>query len=136
MNKTCVLLKPDALTRGVVGEILVRFERKGFRMVACKMMNMNEVLLKEHYSHVAHEPFFEELSLYMQMAPVLALVIEGQNVVDIVRAMTGKNMFEAGTIRGDYATSFQRNLIHSSDSNENAQVEISRFFTKEEIFSF
>lgn len=127
-------MKPDAMTRGICGEIFTRFEKKGFRLVACKIMQLDDVLLREHYAHVAHEPFFEELSLYMKMAPVLVAVIAGDNAVEVVRAMTGKNMFEIGTIRGDYATSFQRNILHSSDSKESAEAEILRFFGEDEVF--
>ncbi len=134
MQQTCILMKPDAVTRGICGEILTRFERKNFQLVACKMMKLGDVLLREHYAHVVHEPFFEELSLYMQMAPVLVAVLRGENVVEIVRAMTGKSMLDPGTVRGDYATNFQRNILHSSDSEESAKEEIMRFFQKDEIF--
>lgn len=136
MQRTCILMKPDALTRGICGEILTRFEKKGFRIIACKLMRLDDVLLREHYAHVAHEPFFEELTRYMTMAPVLIAILEGDAVIEMVRIMTGKNMNDVGTVRGEYATSFQRNILHSSDSPENAEAEIARFFHEKEIFQY
>ena len=134
MEHTCVLLKPDAVDRGLCGEIISRFEKKGLHISGCKMMMMNDVLIKNHYAHVAKEDFFEGLQKFMKSAPVLALILSGDNSIEIVRKMSGTTNHEQGTIRGDFAISSQKNIIHSSDSTISADKEIQRFFEPHEIF--
>lgn len=133
MESTCVLLKPDAMKRGLCGQIITRFEDANLRISASKIVRMNDELLEAHYHHVAQEKFFAGLKEFMKSAPVLAIVISGENAIEIVRTMCGKNFEDKGTIRGDFAKNSQQNIIHSSDSKENATIEIERFFNQEEI---
>ncbi len=131
MERTYVMLKPDAVKRGLMGEIISRIERKGYRFADMKLMTLTEEILKEHYAHVADKPFFPGMVEYMTSGPVLAMIVEGENAVAGVRQLMGATKFEdalAGTIRGDYATSTTENLVHGSDSVENAMIEIQRFF--------
>jgi len=130
-EKTFVMLKPDAVTRGLAGEIIARIERKGFRIREIGMMHLSEETLRAHYAHIAEEPFFPKLFDYMMSGPVIAMIIEGENAVKGVRILMGATKFEeavAGTIRGDFATGTTQNIIHGSDSPESAQTEIRRFF--------
>ena len=131
MERTYIMLKPDALKRGVAGEIISRIERKGYKIVEAKTMQLGEETLKEHYAHIADKPFFPELVEYMTSGPVLAMIVEGPDVVLGMRILMGATKFEEaapGTIRGDYAFCTTENLIHGSDSVENAEIEIKRFF--------
>ena len=131
MERTYIMLKPDALKRGVAGEIISRIERKGYKIVEAKTMQLGEEILKEHYAHMADKPFFPELVEYMTSGPVLAMIVEGPDVVLGMRILMGATKFEEaapGTIRGDYAFCTTENLIHGSDSVENAEIEIKRFF--------
>lgn len=131
MERTYIMLKPDALKRGVAGEIISRIERKGYKIVEAKTMQLGEEVLKEHYAHIADKPFFPELVEYMTSGPVLAMIVEGPDVVLGMRILMGLTKFEEaqpGTIRGDYAFCTTENLIHGSDSVENAEIEIKRFF--------
>lgn len=131
MERTYVMLKPDAVKRGLMGEIISRIERKGYRFADMKLMTLTEEILKEHYAHVADKPFFPEMVEYMTSGPVLAMIVEGENAVAGMRQLMGATKFEdalAGTIRGDFATSTTENLVHGSDSVENAMIEIQRFF--------
>ena len=130
-EKTFVMLKPDCIKRGLVGEVISRIERKGYRIVNAKMMWLDEDLLRVHYAHLADKPFFPEILSYMMSGPVLAMIVEGENAVTGVRILMGATKFEeaaAGTIRGDFAMSTGENIIHGSDSPENAEAEIKRFF--------
>lgn len=130
-EKTFVMLKPDCIKRGLVGEVISRIERKGYRIVNAKMMWLDEDLLRVHYAHLADKPFFPEILSYMMSGPVLAMIVEGENAVAGVRILMGATKFEeaaAGTIRGDFAMSTSENIIHGSDSPENAEAEIKRFF--------
>lgn len=139
MERTLVLLKPDALQRDLVGEIISRLERKGLKIVGLKMMRLSEELLNEHYSHLVGRPFFPEVKSFMQQTPVIALCLEGTECVDTVRLLCGiTKAREAapGTIRGEFAMSVQANLIHCSDSLETAKAEVPRFFQPEELFSY
>ncbi len=131
MERTYIMLKPDALKRGVAGEIISRIEHKGYKIVEAKTMTLGEEILKEHYAHIADKPFFPELVEYMTSGPVLAMIVEGPDVVLGMRILMGATKFEEaapGTIRGDYAFCTTENLIHGSDSVENAEIEIARFF--------
>ena len=131
IQQTYIMLKPDALKRGLAGEILSRIERKGYHMVRCELKMLDEPILREHYAHVADQPFFPDMVKYMTSGPVLAMIIEGENAITGMRMLMGATKFGealAGTIRGDYATSTTENLIHGSDSEETAKIEIARFF--------
>jgi len=138
-EKTLVLIKPDAIQRGLIGEILQRFERKGLKVVALKMMRLDEAVLREHYAHIADKPFFPGVSNFMQSSPVVAVCVEGLEVVNAVRLITGitkAREAESGSIRGDFAMSVACNVIHASDSVENATQEVKRFFNSDEIHSY
>ncbi|MBF6614137.1 MAG: nucleoside-diphosphate kinase [Chloroflexi bacterium] len=139
MERTLVLLKPDALQRGLLGEIISRFERKGLKLVGMKMMQLDDALLDEHYAHLSYLAFFGEIKKFMMLAPVIALCWEGVKCVETVRRLCGvTKSWEAdpGTIRGDLGMSIQANLIHASDSVETASVEVPRFFKGDELFSY
>lgn len=131
MERTYIMLKPDALQRGLSGEILARIERKGYRITHMQTMQLNEAILREHYAHIVDQPFFPPTVAYMTGGPVLAMVVEGENAVRGMRMLMGPTKFEdaqPGTIRGDFAHSTTHNIIHGSDSAENAEIEIRRFF--------
>lgn len=139
MERTLVLLKPDAVQRDLVGEIISRLERKGLKLVGLKMMQLSSNLLNEHYSHLADRPFFPEIRSFMQLTPVVACCWEGTDCVNTVRQICGVTKAREaapGTIRGDLAMSVQDNLIHCSDSLETASAEIERFFKPGELFSY
>lgn len=139
MERTLVIFKPDALNRGLVGEILHRFERKGLKLIGLKMMHLNDDLLGEHYFHLKDKPFFKHLKRFMQSAPSVLCVLEGANSITVVRNLVGVTKgYEAqsGTIRGDYSLSGQCNVVHASDSQVASDIEISRFFKDEELFSY
>jgi nucleoside-diphosphate kinase len=131
VEKTYIMLKPDCIKRGLIGEVIDRIEKKGYRITNAKMMTLDEAILREHYAHIANKPFFPEILDYMTSGPVLAMIVEGENAVLGMRILMGATKFEeaaAGTIRGDYANSTGENIIHGSDSVENAEIEIARFF--------
>ncbi len=139
MEKTLVLVKPDAFQRGLVGEILHRFERKGLKFAGLKMMQLNDALLEEHYAHHKEKPFFPRLRRSMQISPVVAMVLEGKDAVSMVRLMCGETegaKAGPGTIRGDFSIVKGANIVHASDSVENAEAEIKRFFKPEELFDY
>lgn len=139
MQRTVVLLKPDALQRGLVGEIIHRFERKGLKLVGLKMLKVSEALLEEHYAHHKDKPFFKSLKKFMSSAPLVCMLWEGLDAVKVVRAMAGATSgreAELGSIRGDFSMSTSVNIIHVSDSVENARLEELRFFEKDEIFDW
>ncbi len=138
-EKTLIIVKPDALNRGLVGEIVSRFERKGLKIAGMKMTLLTDELLNEHYSHIADKPFFPRIAKFMKQCPVIVMVLEGLEVVDSVRLITGETLgrkADAGTIRGDYSMSIQTNIVHASDSVENAKSEIARFFSEEEVYEW
>jgi len=138
-ERTLVLIKPDAIQRGLFGEITARFEKKGLKLVGVKMMTLDEAVLREHYAHLADKPFFGGLMKFMQSTPVIAMCWEGLEVVDAVRRLTGitkSREAEMGSIRGDFAMSVSCNVIHASDTVENAEKEVSRFFKKDELFEY
>ena len=131
-----VIIKPDAIQRGLMGKIIERYENKGLKIVGIKMMQLKDAILREHYAHVVDQPFYTELSDFMSSSPVVVLAMEGINAIQTIRKISGTDNFEFGTIRGDFSTSNQRNLVHSSDSEETAQREIRRFFDPEELFTY
>ena len=139
MQRTVILLKPDALQRGLVGEIISRLERKGLKLVAMKMMMAGDSLLDEHYAHHKDKPFFEGLKKFMMSAPLVVMLLEGVDCVDVARKMTGATNgrnADLGSIRGDLSISQSNNLIHVSDSVESAEVEEKRFFEKKEVYEW
>jgi len=139
MEQTLIIIKPDGVNRGIIGEVVHRFERKGLKIVGIKMDHLKDEILDIHYGHHKDKPFFTMLKNFMKSAPALLVVLEGNNAVEVVRMMAGATTgYEAapGTIRGDYSMSHQHNIIHASDSVENAQKEISRFFPKDEVFPY
>ncbi|MEC8420267.1 MAG: nucleoside-diphosphate kinase [Verrucomicrobiota bacterium] len=136
MQKTLVLLKPDCLENKVAGQVIGRFEENGYEIKASKMLQLDDALLREHYAHVKDLPFFPEIASFMSSRPVLALILEGKEVVQGVRDLLGptdSNAAPVGTIRGDLGTDRMKNVVHASDSDESATAEISRFFRPEEI---
>lgn len=139
MQKTLVILKPCALQRGLVGEITTRFERKGLRLAGMKMMQLTDEILSEHYAHLSAKPFFQQVKDSMMACPVIVCCYEGVDAVQTVRNLAGvtngRNA-QPGTIRGDFSMSFQENVVHTSDSPENAEAELKRFFEPNEIFDY
>ncbi len=137
MERTLIILKPAALQRGIVGEILSRFEHKGLYFVGMKMMQLDDAILNVHYGHLKEKSFFGDVKAAMSVSPVIVVCLEGVEAVRVVRTMVGvtngRNA-DPGTIRGDYSMSVEQNVIHASDSIETAQVEIKRFFKDEELF--
>src|SRR3989338_155141 len=139
MQRTVVLLKPDALQRGLVGKIIHRFERKGLKLVGLKMLKVSETLLEEHYAHHKDKPFFKSLKKFMGSSPIVCVLLEGLDAIKVVRKMAGLTNgrgAELGSIRGDFSMSTSANIIHVSDSVESAKLEELRFFEKDEIFDW
>ena len=139
MERTLIIVKPDAVQRGLVGEIIARFEKRGLKIVGMKMMEIDEKLARRHYSIHEGKPFFEGLIAYITSAPVVVMVLEGNDVIQIVRRTMGAtNPAEAaaGTIRADYGLEIGRNLVHGSDAAETAVREIALFFDDDELISW
>ena len=139
MEQTFIILKPSSIQRGLAGDVITRFQRKGIIIAGIKMMRLNEEILREHYAHLVDRPFFPSLVKSMMATPVIVMVLKGKDVVLVVRSMVGAtNCRNAapGTIRGDFGMSGQENIVHASDSPENAVIEIARFFKPEEIFDY
>lgn len=131
MERTLIILKPDAVKRKLVGEILSRFEKKYLNIVHLKMTKLSPAVMEEHYAHLKDKPFFREVIDYVCESEVVVAIIEGEDAITHVRNIMGKTKAtEAapGTIRGDYAVNTTENLIHGSDSSETAEIEIKRFF--------
>ena len=138
-ERTLVIVKPDAINRGLTGEIVKRFEQKGLKIVACKMKHLQDEELAEHYAHHKDKPFFKDLVDFMKHSPTILMILEGVKAVDAVRFLAGSTYgVEAapGTIRGDFSMSRSNTIIHASDSPESAEAEIKRFFTESEIFEY
>lgn len=139
MERTLIIVKPDALQRSLLGEIIHRFERKGLKIIGLKMEQISDLKVEEHYSHHKDKPFFGGLKNFMQSAPVVLMVLEGVEAVDAVRLITGATKgreADAGTIRGDFAMSMQANIVHASDSVENGKLEVERFFEADELCDY
>ncbi|MFN3910002.1 MAG: nucleoside-diphosphate kinase [Candidatus Anstonellaceae archaeon] len=139
MQQTLVLLKPDALQRGIIGKLITFIEQKGLKIVGLKMLKLSKQLCKEHYSHLISKPFYPSLEKFMTSNPIIAMVVEGPAAVEILRQLCGPTdgkKAPAGTIRGDFSISTQFNVIHASDSLDTAKKEIERFFNKNELFSW
>jgi len=139
MQQTLVLLKPDCVQRRLVGTILQRFERKGLRLVGLKLVQADRALAERHYAVHQGKPFYEPLLRFITAGPTVAVVLEGPEAVAVVRQLMGATNFTQaapGTIRGDYALSIQNNLIHGSDSPDNAAAEVKLWFRPEELTSY
>ncbi|MDT3994465.1 nucleoside-diphosphate kinase [Mammaliicoccus sp. H-M34] len=139
MERTFLMIKPDAVQRNLIGEVVSRLEQKGLKLVAAKLYQANEDLAKEHYAEHVEKPFFNNLVSFITSGPVFAMVVEGNNVVEVTRTIVGEtNPAKAapGTIRGDYGIDLGRNIIHGSDSNESAEREIGLWFDKSELNNY
>ena len=139
MERTLVLIKPDAVQRGMIGLVTGRFESKGLKVAGLKLMQLTDGILDEHYGHLSDKPFFPRIKAFMRETPVVALCLEGVDAVDVVRGLCGvTNARQAapGTIRGDFGMSVQCNLVHASDSLETARAEVPRFFSEDELFTY
>ncbi len=139
IQRTLVLLKPDALQRDLLGEIVSRIERKGMKIVGMKFIRLDQEILDEHYAHLADKPFFGAIKQFMMQTPVVGIVLEGYDAVAEVRKLVGSTNpreADAGTIRADLSMNMPSNLIHGSDSVETAQSEIKRFFLENELFDY
>ncbi|OHA58784.1 MAG: nucleoside-diphosphate kinase [Candidatus Vogelbacteria bacterium RIFOXYD1_FULL_44_32] len=138
-ERTLVILKPDALQRNLLGEIIRRFEHKGLQVVGLKMIQMGDILIDEHYAHHKDKPFFNSLKNFMKSAPAIVMVLSGINAISAVRLLVGPTRgheADAGSIRGDFSLSGQSNIVHASDSKDTAEAEIKRFFTADELFDY
>lgn len=139
MEQTLVILKPSCVERCLAGEVINRIQKRGLIITGMKMMQLDEKILREHYSHLVDRPFFPGLAKSMMASPVICMVLKGVDVVNVFRTMVGvTNGRKAapGTLRGDYCMSGQVNIIHASDTPENALIEIARFFKPEEVFDY
>lgn len=139
MEQTLVIIKPSGVERGLIGEIIARFQHKGLIIAGLKMMQLDETILREHYAHLVDRPFFPLILKSMMASPVVVMCLKGKDAVAVVRGMTGStNARNAapGTIRGDYGMSSQENIIHASDSPENGVIETNRFFKPGEVFDY
>lgn len=131
MEETLIILKPDCMEKGLAGEVIGRFEKAGFEITASRVMTLDSALLREHYAHVADLPFFPEIEAFMSSRPVMPMLLCGVGVISKVRDLLGPTNSEeapTGTIRGDLGTDRMRNMVHASDSPENAAIEKKRFF--------
>jgi len=139
MERTLILLKPDAVTKRICGKVLSRFEESGLTVRGCKMIRLHPELLREHYAHIADKPFYPEVEEFMGSAPVIALVLEGNDAVAKVRDMLGvtdSRKAAPGTIRAEYGVDMMVNVAHASDSPQTAEAEVRRFFTSAELFEY
>lgn len=133
MEKSLVILKPDCMQKHVAGNVISRLENAGLSIAECKVMKLDEAILKEHYAHIAHLPFFPEIVEFMSSYPVIVMIVEGNNAVARIRNLLGPTDSQQalpGTVRGDLGTDKMRNIAHASDSKEAAEIEINRFFSK------
>jgi len=134
-----IIFKPDTLQRGLLGEMIHRFERKGLKIVGLKMIQLEDAILEEHYSHIKEKPFLGGIKKYMKATPVVVLAITGINAITAIRTVVGPTKGHeapAGTIRGDFSMSGQSNIVHASDSKESAEAELKRFFKEGELFDY
>ncbi len=138
-ERSLIILKPDTIHRGLIGQVLSRIEARGLKIVAMKMANVTQAKLDEHYGHLTSKPFYPEIVAYMTMGPVVFAIVEGDNAVGGMRQLCGATdpaQADMGTIRADFALTIRYNLIHASDSIENATTEIARFFSEDEICGY
>lgn len=136
LERTLIIFKPDCMEKRHVGAVLSRFEAAGFSIIACKLARLQAAQLREHYAHVASLPFYPDIENFMSRAPVMIMGLEGENIVARVRELLGptdSRKAAKGTIRGDFGTDMMVNVVHASDSVENGQKEIARFFRPDEV---
>lgn len=139
IERTLVLIKPDALQRELTGAVIHRFEQKGLKIIGLKLTLLDDATLDEHYGHLSDKPFFGDLKKFMMQTPVVAMVLEGLDAVESVRKIVGATnprQADAGTIRADLSMNVPSNMVHASDSVESAEVEVSRFFAGNELFEY
>ncbi|MBI3618540.1 nucleoside-diphosphate kinase [Candidatus Peregrinibacteria bacterium] len=139
MQRTLILLKPDALQKRICGKVIARLEEAGLTIRGCKMLRLHPDVLRDHYAHIAEKPFYPEVEAFMASLPVIALVLEGDDAVNRVREMLGvtdSRKAAAGTIRAEFGVDQMVNVAHASDSPETAQKEVHRFFAEEELFEY
>jgi len=139
MERSLILIKPDAIQRGLAGVIISRLERRGLRIVALKMLHIDNALAQRHYAVHKEKPFFNDLVKFITSSPIIAAVFEGDRAIEIIRQTMGATdpaKASPGSIRGDFGLDVQQNLVHGSDSPENAKKEIELFFRPEEILSY
>lgn len=139
LQRTLIIVKPDALQRNLLGRIITRFEEKGLKIAGMKMGYLSDDLLDQHYAHHMDKPFFNDLKKFMKSSPVVFLVLEGIEVIDTVRLIVGPTkgrIADSGSIRGDFSMSTSNNIVHASDSLETAEKEIARFFKPDELFDY
>ncbi len=139
IERTVVILKPDAMQRNLLGEVIGRFERKGLKIIGLKMIQLDDMALDEHYEHHKDKPFFKELKGFMKSVPVVVAVLEGYNAISAVRLIVGPTKgyeADAGSIRGDLSISGSSNIVHASDSEETSLAEVKRFFKEDELFDY
>lgn len=137
METTLILIKPDAVKRSLAGEVISRFEKAGFRIRGCKMFRIDDAIVADHYAHLLDKPFFGDLKAFMQSSPIIAVALEAENAVDRARELMGptdSKKAAPGTIRGDLGEDVMFNIVHGSDSLENAAIELKRFFNDGELF--
>ena len=137
MERSLVLIKPDAMQRRLAGAIISRLEQRGLKLVAIKMLHLDKALARRHYAVHAGKPFFDDVVDYVSSAPIIAIIFEGESAVEVVRETMGATdpaKAEPGTIRGDFGLDIERNAVHGSDSVETAEEEIKLFFSQDEIF--
>ena len=138
-EKILIIIKPDAIMRGLIGEVYKRFENKGFKVIGTKMIQLGDILLDEHYAHLRDKPFFQGIKDFMTSAPVILIALSGVNASAAARLIAGQTAgheADAGTIRGDFSLSIQSNIVHVSDSVENGEIEVKRFFNDDELFEY
>lgn len=138
-EQSLIIIKPDAIQRNLVGDIIKRFEQKGLKIIGLKMMHLSDALLGEHYAHITDKPFYPGVKNFMQSAPAIVMALSGSNVVSAIRIIVGPTKaFDAagGTIRGDFAMGIQSNVVHASDSVENGAAEVKRFFKDDELVDY
>ena len=138
MSNTLIILKPDCLEQKHAGNVFDRFEKAGFEIIGTKMIRLTPELLRAHYAHVASKPFYPEIEAFMSSRPVIVVALKGEDVVTKIRDLLGptdSTKAPKGTIRGDFGSTMMKNVVHASDSDENARIELARFFKPEELFA-
>ncbi len=139
MERTLIIAKPDAVQRGLIGEIIARMERKGLKLIGMKMATLDEAMLRSHYAEHIAKPFYAGLEEFMKSSPVVLMAWEGYECIESIRILVGATnprQADAGTIRGNFAIGRGRNLIHASDSKESGESEVANFFDENELFSY
>ena len=139
MERTLIIAKPDAVQRGLVGQIISRLERKGLKLIGLKMASLDEAMLRNHYAEHTEKPFYTGLEEFMKSSPVVLMAWEGYECVSSIRSIVGSTnprQADAGTIRGDFAIGTGRTLIHASDSKASGEAEVANFFDTDELFGY